>query len=314
MDAAANKPRRSERKRTVKFHVVDLRLGRYAVRYAKIAGKTAATRQRRYRATTENRADKKYKVSAKGKATNARAQAKARAKVLAKMEEEREAWKAWLASLTPVERLRVLDEEAAIKAVEKAMKADNSREWAYAMGKAKRICRDLAAALRKMDGPAWLHSIFARKKVGKEIFCEDGSCANNAIKVKACKGLIIHASNVGPYALDLVGGKRFMLRPAAKWDSSVPVPYVYGTASNDPALALQFVGLAGTMVSAMLVDRFGRRPLLLASTGLMALCAAGLATALGLNAAAGGGGEFRCVRCPQTRALPCVLVLPPLTN
>ena len=56
-----------------------------------------------------------------------------------------------------------------------------------------------------------------------------------------CTKVLIHASNVGPYALDLVSGKRFMLRPAAKWSSSVPVPYVYGTASNDPAEALQFV-------------------------------------------------------------------------
>ena len=77
-----------------------------------------------------------------------------------------------------------LDEEAAIKAVEKAMKADNSRVWAYAKGKAKRICRDLAAALlattRSRGG-----SIFERKKVGKEIICEDGGWADSAIKVKA---------------------------------------------------------------------------------------------------------------------------------
>lgn len=241
MDAASKQPRRSERKRTVKFHVLDLRLGYRALSYAK-NWKKQIKEVKQYHASapgkaTRARANKKYGASPGGKAAEAARQERIAAAVKAAAEEHQR----WLASLTPVERLRVLDEEAAIKAVEKAMKADNSREWAYAMGKAKRICKDLAAALRKMDGPAWLRSIFAREKVGKEIFCEDGGCADSAIKVKLCKGLIIHASNVGPYALDLVGGKRFMLRPAAKWNSSVPVPYVYGTASNDPALALQFV-------------------------------------------------------------------------
>ena len=33
--SAASQPRRSERKRTIKYHVVDLRLDRHALRYAK---------------------------------------------------------------------------------------------------------------------------------------------------------------------------------------------------------------------------------------------------------------------------------------
>ena len=132
-----------------------------------------------------------------------------------------------------------LDEEAAIEAVEKAMKRAESRVWAGAKIFAVAVCAALAAKLE--NRPAWLRSIFAREKVGNEIFCEDGGCADSAIKVKACKGLIFHASDVGPYALDLVDDEPFMLRPAAKWSSRVQVPYVYGTASNDPALAMQFV-------------------------------------------------------------------------
>ena len=239
--SAASQPRRSERKRTIKYHVVDLRLDRHALRYAKNWKQV-----KQYQATPDGRATnaracKKYRATDNGKAVRAACQERARARIAALEKAAAEAHQRWLASLTPVELQQHLDEEAAIKAVEKAMKADNSRVWAYAKGKAKRICRDLAAALLATDAPAWLRSIFERKKVGKEIICEDGGWADSAIKVKACKGLIIHASNVGPHALDLVDDEPFMLRPAAKWSSSVPVPYVYGTASNDPALALQFV-------------------------------------------------------------------------
>ena len=256
--SAASQPRRSERKRTIKYHVVDLRLDRHALRYAKNwkqvkqyqatpdGRATNARALKKYRATDNGKAviaagGKRYRASDHGKAVIAAQRERARARIEALEKAAAEAHQRWLASLTPVELQQHLDEEAAIKAVEKAMKADNSRVWAYAKGKAKRICRDLAAALLATDAPAWLRSIFERKKVGKEIICEDGGWADSAIKVKACKGLIIHASNVGPHALDLVDDEPFMLRPAAKWSSSVPVPYVYGTASNDPALALQFV-------------------------------------------------------------------------
>ena len=182
-----------------------------------------------------------YRASDHGKAVQRACEARARARMEAAIKAAVEAHQRWLASLTPEERLRVLEEEEAMKAVEKAMKADNKREWAYAKGMANGICRDLAAALLATDAPAWLRYIFAREKVGQEIFCADGGWANSAIKVMELGGLIFHASDKGPHALDLVDDKPYMLRPAAKWNSRRPVPYVYGTASNDIALALQFV-------------------------------------------------------------------------
>ena len=182
---------------------------------------------------------KRYRASDHGKAMIAAKRERARARIAALEKAAAEKHQRWLASLTPEERQRALDEEEAIKAVEKAMKRAESRIWGGAKIFAVAVCAALAAKLE--NGPAWLRSIFAREKVGNEIFCEDGGCADNAIKVKACKGLIIHASNVGPYALDLVDNEPYMLRPAAKWSARVPVPYVYGTASNDPAEALQFV-------------------------------------------------------------------------
>ena len=182
---------------------------------------------------------KRYRASDHGKAVIAASRERCRARIEALEKAAAEKHQRWLASLTPVELQQHLDEEAAIKAVEKAMKKAESRVWGGAKIFAVAVCAALAAKLE--NAPAWLRSIFARKKVGKEIICEDGGCADSAIKVKACKGHIIHASNVGPYALDLVDGKPFKLRPAAKWNARLKVPYVYGTASNDPALAMQFV-------------------------------------------------------------------------
>ena len=254
--SAASQPRRSERKRTIKYHVVDLRLDRHALRYAKNwkqvkqyqatpdGRATNARALKKYRATDNGKAviaagGKRYRASDHGKAVIAAKPERAARRIAALEKAAAEKHQRWLASLTPVELQQHLDEEAAIKAVEKAMKRAESRVWGGAKIFAVAVCAALAAKLE--NGPAWLRSIFAREKVGNEIFCEDGGWADSAIKVKACKGLIIHASNVGPHALDLVDDEPFMLRPAAKWSSSVPVPYVYGTASNDPALALQFV-------------------------------------------------------------------------
>ena len=244
MDAAANKPRRSTRKRTVKFHVVDLRIRSYKPsdgsaktrarhkaankRYSKsVLGKATTAR---YRASPLGKAkDARYRASPLGKA----AQARAKAKIVAIIKAEREAWKAWLASLTPARRKLAI-------AREKAMKAANSAKWAYAKGMANRICRDLAATLLEMDAPAWLYPIFARKKVSKEIICADGLWANSAIKMKTVRGLAFHATDVGPYSLELVGGKRFMLRPSRK-EGSLGASYVYFSLSNDPSLPVQFV-------------------------------------------------------------------------
>ena len=232
--------RRSPRDRgDPKFIIKDLGLGRGSLDYAKNREKRLAHQASPDGRAIANRAHKRWRATPGGNAYYPAWRERARARIAALEKAAAEEHQRWLASLTPVERLRVLDEEAAIEAMEKAMKKAESRIWGGAKIFAVAVCAALAAKLE--NAPAWLRSIFARKKVGKEMFCEDGSCADNAIKVKECKGLIIHASNVGPYALDLVSGKRFMLRPAAKWSSSVPVPYVYGTASNDPAEALQFV-------------------------------------------------------------------------
>lgn len=247
MDAASNQPRRSERKRTVKYHVVDLRLTTKAVYYAKQSGTSKfkaskALRDKRYQASTLGKASRKrYLASPLGKAKDARyrasplgkaAQARAKAKVLAKMKEEREAWKAWLASLTPARRKLVL-------AREKAIKEAYSAKWAYAKGMANGICRDLAAKL-ETDARAWLYSIFARKCVGKAIICPDGDWAKSAIRMRWVRGLAFHATDVSPFALELVGGKRFMLRPSRKEGAFGP-SYVYFSLSNDPSLPVQFV-------------------------------------------------------------------------
>jgi hypothetical protein len=245
--------RRSERTRVKLFDVKALALSKSAVKYAKKSVSpqfmAAVLRYRRNYAAnpvnkvriarTEKKSKKKYRASDHGKAVEAAQRKRARARIAAAIKAAAEEHQRWLASLTPEERQRALDEEEAIKAVEKAMKRAESRIWGGAKIFAVAVCAALAAKLE--NGPAWLRSIFARKKVGNEIICEDGGCADSAIKVKACKGLIIHASNVGPYALDLVDDEPYMLRPAAKWSARVKVPFVYGTASNDPAEALQFV-------------------------------------------------------------------------
>ena len=266
---ANNGPRRSRRDRgEPKFVVTELGLDYKRVRYARQSSssqymRAANSASRAYYATDHGKevkgssvrayqasdhgkkviaaGQKRYRASDHGKAVQRACEARAHARMEAAIKAAVEAHQRWLASLTPEELLRVLDEEEAIKAVEKAMKADNRREWAYAKGMAKGICRDLAAALLATDAPAWLRSIFEREKVGKEIFCADGGWANSAIKVMELGGLIFHASDVGPHALDLVDDEPYMLRPAAKWNSRRPVPYVYGTASNDIAEALQFV-------------------------------------------------------------------------
>ena len=260
-----NGPRRSGRDRgEPKFIVTELGLTDAAVRYARQSSssqymRAANSASRAYYATDHGKEVKgssvrayqasdhgkkvirAYRASDHGKAVQRACEARARARMEAAIKAAVEAHQRWLASLTPEERLRVLEEEEAMKAVEKAMKADNKREWACAKGMANGICRDLAAALLATDAPAWLRYIFAREKVGQEIFCADGGWANSAIKVMELGGLIFHASDKGPHALDLVDDKPYMLRPAAKWNSRRPVPYVYGTASNDIALALQFV-------------------------------------------------------------------------
>ena len=68
MDPVANKPRRSGRRRTSKFHVVDLRLDRHALRYAKNWKQV-----KQYQATPDGRATnaralKKYRATDNGKA------------------------------------------------------------------------------------------------------------------------------------------------------------------------------------------------------------------------------------------------------
>ena len=243
MDAGANTgPRRSGRDRgEPKFIVKELGLSKGQVYYAQNREKVLAHQASPHGKAVQQRAHKRYRASDQGKAVRAASQERARARMEAAIKAAVEEHQRWLASLAPEERLRVLDEEEAIKAVEKAMKKAESRVWAYAKGMANGICRDLAAALLATDAPAWLRSIFTREKVGKEIFCADGGWADSAIKVMDLEGLIFHASNVGPYALDLVDDEPYMLRPAAKWSARVKVPYVYGTASNDPAEALQFV-------------------------------------------------------------------------
>ena len=260
MDAGANTgPRRSPRDRgEPKFIIKELGLTKGAVYYARQSVSSqfmaAASRAkcaywatdhgkevgRAYRASDHGKeVGRAYRASDHGKAIIAASRERSRARIAALEKAAAEEHQRWLASLTPVERLRVLDEEAAIKAVEKAMKKAESRVWGGAKIFAVAVCAALAAKLE--NAPAWLRSIFARKKVGKEIFCEDGGCADNAIKVMERKGLIFHASDVGPYALDPVDGQPFKLRPAARWNASVQCPYVYGSASNDPAEALQFV-------------------------------------------------------------------------
>eukprot|EP01052_Picozoa_sp_SAG31_P059551 SAG31_NODE_18837_length_621_cov_0.819923_1_plen_183_part_01 len=49
------------------------------------------------------------------------------------------------------------------------------------------------------------------------------------------------------------------------------------------SIVLQLVGLVGTGLGCVLVDRFGRRPLLLASTGSMTLCLLALTLALAFD-------------------------------
>ncbi len=66
--SAASQPRRSERKRTIKYHVVDLRLDRHALRYAKNWKQV-----KQYQATPDGRATnaralKKYRATDNGKA------------------------------------------------------------------------------------------------------------------------------------------------------------------------------------------------------------------------------------------------------
>ena len=227
--------------------MVQLGLSRNALQYSKISWSSQykvakADRQKRYRATTLGKAAvKRYATSATGKASSKRykasplgkaAKARANAKVLAKIKEEREAWKAWLASLTPARRKLVL-------AREKAIKAANSRKWGGAKILANAVCAALAAKL-ETDARAWLYSIFARKKVGKEIICADGGWANSAIRMKMVRGLAFHATAVSPYALELVGGKPFMLRPSRK-EGAFGASYVYFSLSNDPSLPVQFV-------------------------------------------------------------------------
>ena len=263
MDAASNKPRRSGRRRTAKFVVVQLGLGKGDDTSAKGDGSWASARKKRYETSVKGKARKKrYRTSAHGKtvfarskkrylatpggkAASARAgkkyrasplgkatQERARAKVVAIIKAEREAWKSWLASLSPARRKLVL-------AREKAIQEAHSRKWGGAKKLANAICAALAAKL-ETDARLWLRSIFARKFVGKEILCPDGVWANSAIRMKGRRGLAFHATDVSPFALELVGGERFMLRPSRK-EGAFGASYVYFSLSNDPSLPVQFV-------------------------------------------------------------------------
>ena len=96
--SAASQPRRSERKRTIKYHVVDLRLDRHALRYAKNwkqvkqyqatpdGRATNARALKKYRATDNGKAviaagGKRYRASDHGKAVIAAKRDRARARI-----------------------------------------------------------------------------------------------------------------------------------------------------------------------------------------------------------------------------------------
>ena len=54
-------------------------------------------------------------------------------------------------------------------------------------------------------------------------------------------GLLFHATNVAPDRLELVNGRRFMLRPSRKPTQWGNTKFVYGSLSNDPSLPISFV-------------------------------------------------------------------------